>query len=101
MTLYRSLPRRALIVLVRAYQWLIRPLLGPNCRFVPGCSDYAVEALQVHGAVRGAWLAACRIARCNPWHPGGYDPVPQCRCHTTKTPMPNPPALTLSTSFRD
>ena len=61
---------------VRAYQWTLRPVLGCNCRFHPSCSDYALEALRGHGAARGAWLAARRVLRCNPWHPGGYDPVP-------------------------
>jgi len=84
------LPRLCLIALVRLYQWTIRPLLGANCRFVPGCSDYAVEALQTHGALRGAWLAFRRVLRCNPWQRGGYDPVPPCRCHT-----PTPPTATL------
>ncbi len=61
---------------VLAYQWTLRPVLGCNCRFHPSCSDYALEALRGHGAARGAWLAARRIFRCNPWHPGGLDPVP-------------------------
>ena len=61
---------------VRAYQWTIRPLVGANCRFWPSCSDYAVEALRTHGAARGGALTAKRILRCNPWHPGGIDPVP-------------------------
>ena len=61
---------------VLAYQWTLRPVLGCNCRFHPSCSDYALEALRGHGAARGAWHAARRVLRCNPWHPGGYDPVP-------------------------
>ena len=61
---------------VRAYQWTVRPLLGNNCRFFPSCSEYAVEALRGHGAARGSLLAGRRILRCNPWHPGGFDPVP-------------------------
>ena len=61
---------------LRAYQWTIRPMIGPNCRFWPSCSDYAVEALRTHGAARGGALAAKRILRCNPWHPGGVDPLP-------------------------
>ena len=61
---------------VRVYQWTIRPVIGANCRFWPSCSDYAIEALRTHGAVRGSGLAARRILRCNPWHEGGYDPVP-------------------------
>jgi putative membrane protein insertion efficiency factor len=65
-----------LILLLRAYQYLFRPLLGRNCRFMPSCSDYAIEAVARHGALRGGWLAIKRIGRCHPWHPGGYDPVP-------------------------
>jgi putative membrane protein insertion efficiency factor len=66
----------ALTGAVRTYQWTIRPLIGANCRFHPSCSEYAVEALAVHGALRGSALAARRILRCNPWTEGGYDPVP-------------------------
>ncbi len=61
---------------VVGYQWTIRPLIGANCRFHPGCSDYAVQALRTHGALRGSALAAKRILRCNPWNEGGLDPVP-------------------------
>jgi len=64
------------IGVVRTYQWTLRPLLGANCRFHPSCSDYAVTALRTHGAARGGLLAGKRILRCNPWHPGGFDPVP-------------------------
>ena len=62
---------------VQGYQLAVRPLLGPNCRFYPGCSAYAVEALQRHGALRGGGLAVRRVLRCNPWNEGGFDPVPQ------------------------
>jgi len=65
-----------LLALVRGYQYVGRPMLGTNCRFYPSCSDYAREALERYGALKGAWLAARRIARCHPYHPGGYDPVP-------------------------
>lgn len=68
--------RRLLIMLIRGYQYLISPLLGNHCRFHPSCSSYAIEALEVHGALRGSWLALRRLGRCHPWHPGGYDPVP-------------------------
>ncbi|MCQ8240284.1 membrane protein insertion efficiency factor YidD [Rhizosaccharibacter radicis] len=67
-------------LLIRLYQIVLRPVLGPNCRFTPGCSDYALQALQQHGAWSGSLLAAKRVARCHPWHPGGYDPVPTGRC---------------------
>ena len=63
-------------LLVRAYQLLLSPWLGVNCRFEPSCSAYALEALQKHGAFRGTLLAARRIGRCHPWGGSGYDPVP-------------------------
>ncbi|MDH4225699.1 MAG: membrane protein insertion efficiency factor YidD [Deltaproteobacteria bacterium] len=68
---------RLLIGLVRLYQMLISPLLPPTCRFYPSCSHYAVEALSVHGAVKGGWLTLRRLGKCHPFHPGGVDPVPQ------------------------
>lgn len=64
------------IWLVRAYQLCISPFLPPSCRFHPSCSNYAIEALQRHGVLRGLWLTLRRIVRCHPWHPGGHDPVP-------------------------
>jgi putative membrane protein insertion efficiency factor len=67
---------RLLIGALRLYKRWISPLLGPRCRFVPTCSEYAMQAIARHGAVRGSWLAARRIARCHPFHPGGHDPVP-------------------------
>jgi putative membrane protein insertion efficiency factor len=73
--------RAILTALIRAYRYLISPLLGPTCRFYPSCSCYAEEALQTHGACRGSYLAARRILRCHPWHPGGYDPVPEKQTH--------------------
>lgn len=67
---------RLLRALVRMYQWILRPLLPPSCRFFPSCSEYANEALERHGAVFGGWLVVKRLCRCGPWHPGGHDPVP-------------------------
>jgi hypothetical protein len=61
---------------IRLYRYFLSPMLGPNCRFYPSCSCYAEEAIEHHGVVRGGYLAARRILRCHPWHPGGYDPVP-------------------------
>ncbi|ERS91425.1 membrane protein insertion efficiency factor YidD [Halomonas sp. PBN3] len=65
-----------MIGLVRLYQWGISPLLGPRCRYWPTCSHYTVEALQVHGPLKGGWLALRRILRCHPGADGGIDPVP-------------------------
>jgi putative membrane protein insertion efficiency factor len=77
-----TLLRTLLIGLVRAYQVILRPVLGSNCRFTPSCSDYALAALREYGAVRGGYLATRRILRCNPWHPGGDDPLPlRDGCH--------------------
>ena len=67
---------RLIIALVRAYQYLISPLMAPHCRFHPTCSHYTVEAVRTHGAVTGLALVARRLSRCHPWHPGGFDPVP-------------------------
>jgi putative membrane protein insertion efficiency factor len=66
----------ALRGLVHVYRWVISPLLGPRCRYQPTCSEYALDALSKHGAVRGSWLALRRIARCHPWGGSGWDPVP-------------------------
>lgn len=68
---------KVLTALLRAYQWLLSPLLGNHCRFYPSCSHYAIEAIERHGVVAGAWLALKRVLRCHPWHPGGIDPVPE------------------------
>jgi uncharacterized protein len=67
---------KPLIWLIRAYQLGLSPFLGRSCRFHPSCSEYAVESLERYGIFRGLWLAVRRVGRCNPWHPGGYDPVP-------------------------
>jgi putative membrane protein insertion efficiency factor len=64
------------ILLIKFYQWVISPLIGPKCRFTPTCSHYAVEALKKHGLLKGLWLAIRRISRCHPWGGSGYDPVP-------------------------
>jgi putative membrane protein insertion efficiency factor len=69
-------PRRILAGCVRAYQVALSPLLPPSCRFSPSCSQYALEAITRHGALKGTWLAARRLVRCHPFHPGGFDPVP-------------------------
>ena len=76
---------RALVWLLRGYQRYISPGLPPTCRFYPTCSAYAIEALQVHGLVRGSWLTFRRLLRCHPWHPGGIDPVPARRPRPART----------------
>jgi putative membrane protein insertion efficiency factor len=68
--------KAVLLLMLRGYQYAIRPLMGANCRFFPSCSDYAREAVERYGAAKGAWLTTRRLARCHPYHPGGHDPVP-------------------------
>ena len=75
----RELLQHLLLLLIRFYQIVISPILGQNCRFHPSCSQYAREAISLHGAFRGSWLALRRLLRCHPWHTGGYDPVPPKR----------------------
>jgi hypothetical protein len=65
-----------LIKAIKFYQYAISPLMAPSCRFTPSCSQYASEVIAKHGTIRGLWLSIKRILRCNPWHPGGYDPAP-------------------------
>lgn len=69
--------RKILIGIIRIYQYAISPYLPPHCRYTPSCSSYAVEALGRFGILRGGWMALKRIARCHPWHEGGYDPLPE------------------------
>ena len=70
----RWLLSNLIVLFVRLYQKLIRPLLPPTCRFLPGCSEYMILAVRKYGPIRGAWKGICRICRCHPWNPGGYDP---------------------------
>jgi putative membrane protein insertion efficiency factor len=78
--------RAILIGFIQLYRWFVSPLLGPNCRFYPTCSCYAQDSIRRHGPVRGTWLGLRRILRCHPWHPGGYDPVPDTLPPLTKRP---------------
>jgi putative membrane protein insertion efficiency factor len=68
---------RLAILPIRLYRWLASPLIGPCCRYLPTCSDYAIEALSRHGALAGSWLAIRRVCRCHPWGGSGLDPVPE------------------------
>ncbi len=70
------LMQRLLLGLLRAYQLTLSPLLPPSCRYVPTCSEFARQAIERHGSLRGGWMALCRLARCHPFHRGGFDPVP-------------------------
>jgi putative membrane protein insertion efficiency factor len=70
-----TLPRRLAMGLLRAYQLIVSPLLGPRCRFVPSCSAYTSEAIRRYGVLGGAWRGLGRILRCHPFHPGGFDPL--------------------------
>ncbi|MBE7035484.1 MAG: membrane protein insertion efficiency factor YidD [Ruminococcaceae bacterium] len=67
--------KKLLLFIIRLYQRYLSPLKKPCCRFYPSCSQYALEAITKHGALRGTWMALRRIARCHPFHKGGYDPV--------------------------
>lgn len=67
---------RALQLPVLGYRYIVSPLIGPRCRYVPGCSAYALEAMEVHGPFYGSWLALRRVTRCHPLNEGGFDPVP-------------------------
>lgn len=84
-----NVPATLLKGAIKLYQLVISPMLGPRCRYLPTCSEYAVEAIDRHGPVTGSWLAIKRIARCHPWGGSGLDPVPEnearCQHHTPTT----------------
>jgi uncharacterized protein len=73
--------------LITVYKYVLSPLLGPKCRYLPTCSSYTLEAIEIHGPFKGGWLGLKRILRCHPWGDSGYDPVPQknnngsCNCN--------------------
>lgn len=68
--------RKLLVGLIKLYQWCLSPFFGISCRFNPSCSNYAIEAINLYGALKGGYLAVLRIGRCHPWCEGGHDPVP-------------------------
>jgi putative membrane protein insertion efficiency factor len=78
-SMFRRLPARAVIFAIELYRTYVSPLRLPTCRFTPTCSQYAVEALSEYGLVRGGLLATVRLAKCGPWHRGGWDPIPERR----------------------
>ena len=73
----RAAPVHALIFVIELYRNMVSPLRLPSCRFTPTCSRYAVDVLSEYGLIRGGWLAGVRLAKCGPWHPGGWDPMPE------------------------
>ena len=77
-----------LMLLIKGYRYLLSPVLPSQCRFEPSCSQYALQAVERHGSLRGSWLGLRRILRCHPWHPGGYDPIPES--HTATESASNP-----------
>ena len=82
----RSAPVRAVIFVIQLYRHMVSPLRLPTCRFMPTCSQYAVEALSEFGLFRGGWLAIVRLAKCGPWHRGGWDPIPERHPHPHQSP---------------
>jgi len=71
----RQIARQTAVALLRGYKWMISPLFPPSCRYVPTCSEYAMEALEYYGVFRGSWMTLARVLRCHPFVSGGYDPV--------------------------
>jgi len=82
-------PKTLLRAAIRCYQLFLSPILPPSCRYLPSCSDYAAEAITRHGALKGSFLALCRLARCHPWGGSGYDPVPDAPSATNHHHIPH------------
>jgi putative membrane protein insertion efficiency factor len=76
MKLLKQIASMPFILLIKLYQWILSPLLGPKCRFTPTCSNYGLKALRKYGPIKGLWLTAKRLSKCHPWGGNGYDPVP-------------------------
>jgi uncharacterized protein len=83
---------RGLVFLIQLYRHMVSPLRPATCRFVPTCSQYAVDALTEYGLIRGSWLAAARLAKCGPWHRGGWDPIPERQIVKDASDVWDPPA---------
>ncbi|WP_082753813.1 membrane protein insertion efficiency factor YidD [Mycobacterium sp. NAZ190054] len=81
----RSRAVRCAVYVIQLYRHTISPLRLPTCRFMPTCSQYAVDALTEYGFFRGGWLALVRLLKCGPWHNGGWDPIPERECHSDAT----------------
>lgn len=79
--------RKLLLLPIRVYQYAISPMMASHCRYCPTCSQYAVEAITAHGAIKGLFLSAKRLMRCHPWAKGGYDPVPGTDVRTEVIPF--------------
>lgn len=75
----KQVVRQAVVFVLRGYKWIITPFFPPSCRYVPTCSEYAMEAVERYGVIRGSWMALARILRCHPFVKGGYDPVDRQR----------------------
>jgi len=69
--------RKVLIALIKVYRFTLSPFIGQHCRFTPTCSQYATEAIEQYGSIKGSWMAAKRLSKCHPFHTGGWDPVPE------------------------
>jgi len=87
----RYFAQRVVLLLLRAYKWAISPMLAPACRYVPTCSEYAMEAVERYGAIRGGWMALWRLLRCHPFVKGGYDPVVRANHERRATNDPDMP----------
>lgn len=74
--------RKVLIALIKVYRFTLSPFVGQHCRFTPTCSQYAMEAIEKHGSLKGSWMAAKRLSKCHPFHTGGWDPVPEPCTHS-------------------
>jgi putative membrane protein insertion efficiency factor len=88
----RNVGETAALGLIKAYQYGIRPMLGQRCRFFPSCSEYTAEAIGAYGVFRGSLMGAARLAKCHPWHVGGYDPVPERTTRPSPSVSAAPPA---------